>query len=72
MKRCKVCHKKLRVERCVNVEGIVFCSDDCYVEFEDSPNDNDHPYIDDYDTLRFKYIKWMRSFEDGHMNLHVF
>lgn len=64
MKRCKVCRKKPGIQRRVNCEGIVFCSDDCYEEFDDSPNDNDHPYIDDYDALRFEYIEWMKSYED--------
>lgn len=64
MKRCKVCRRKPGIERRVNVEGIVFCSDDCYEEFDDSPNDHNHPYIDDYDAVRFEYIEWMKSYED--------
>jgi hypothetical protein len=63
MKRCKVCRKKPGFERRINCEGIVFCSDDCYEEFDDSPNDFDHPYIDDYEALRFEYIEWMKSYE---------
>ena len=63
MKRCKVCRKKPRIERRVNNEGIVFCSDECYEEFDDSPNDNDHPYIDDYEGLRFEYIYLMCDYE---------
>ncbi|MCD8510035.1 MAG: hypothetical protein LRY73_09315 [Bacillus sp. (in: Bacteria)] len=54
VKRCKVCRKKPRLERRVNNEGVVFCSDDCYEKFENSPNDMDHPYIDDYDAVRFE------------------
>lgn len=63
MKRCKVCRKNPRIERRVNCEGVVFCSDDCYEEFSNSPNDNDHPYIDDYDALRFEYIEFMKNYE---------
>ena len=63
MERCKVCRKKPRIERRVNNEGIVFCSDECYEEFEDSPNDHDHPYIDDYEALRFEYIHLMHNYE---------
>lgn len=64
MKRCKVCRKKPGIERRVDCEGIVFCSDDCYEEFDNSPNDNDHPYIDDYDAVRFEYIEWMKNYEN--------
>ena len=63
MKRCKVCRKKTGMERRVNNEGIVFCSDECYEEFDDSLNDNDHPYIDDYEALRFEYIHLMQYYE---------
>ena len=64
MKRCKICRKKPRLERRVNCEGIVFCSDDCYELFENSPNDNDHPYIDDYDAVRSVYTIWMKRYEN--------
>lgn len=64
MKRCKVCRKKPRLERRVNEEGIVFCSDDCYEEFEQSDNDYSHPYIDDYEAVRYEYMEWMKSYED--------
>lgn len=64
VKRCKVCSKKPRLEKRVNNEGVVFCSDDCYEEYEDSPNDFDHPYIDDYEAIRFEYIEWMKDYEN--------
>lgn len=64
LKRCKVCRKKPRLAKRVNCEGIVFCSDECYEEYEDSPNDFNHPYIDDYDAVRFEYIEWMKSYEN--------
>ncbi|WP_075983683.1 hypothetical protein [Bacillus massilinigeriensis] len=64
MKRCKVCRKKPGIERRVDCDGIVFCSDDCYEKFDNSPNDNDHPYIDDYDAVRFEYIEWMKNYEN--------
>lgn len=64
MKRCKVCRKKPRLARRVNAEGIVFCSDDCYEEFDGSPSDHNHPYIDDYDAVRFEYMEWMKTYED--------
>ena len=60
MKRCKVCRKKPSLERRVNSEGVVLCSDDCYDDFDGEHNDNDHPYIDDYDAVRFEYIEWMK------------
>lgn len=63
MEKCMLCIRKPGIERCVNNEGVLFCSDDCYEEFEDSPNDNDHPYIYDYDALRFEYIEFKKSYE---------
>jgi hypothetical protein len=63
MKRCAVCKKKPKLDRSVNCEGIIFCSDDCYEAYENSPNDNDHPYIDDYDYIRFEYSEWMKEYE---------
>lgn len=63
MERCKLCKKKPKLKRRVNCEGLVFCSDDCYEEFDNSPNDMDHPYIDDYDAIRFEYIEWTKSYE---------
>ncbi|MDM5326357.1 hypothetical protein [Neobacillus sp. CF12] len=63
MERCKVCRKKPKLTRRVNCEGVVFCSDECYEGYEDSPNDHDHPYIDDYDAVRFEYIEWMKSYD---------
>ena len=63
MNRCKVCRKKPKLERRVNCEGIVFCSDECHENYEHSPNDDSHPYIDDYHAVRFEYIEWMRSYE---------
>ena len=39
MNRCKVCKKKPKLECRVNFEGFVFCLDDCYEEYDDSPND---------------------------------
>ncbi|WP_342513512.1 hypothetical protein MKY34_01585 [Sporosarcina sp. FSL K6-1522] len=64
MKRCKVCRRKPGIERRVNSEGILFCSDDCYEAYEDSSNDYDHPYMDDYEAVRFEYIEWMKNYED--------
>lgn len=64
MKRCNVCRRKTGIEKRVNCEGILFCSDDCYEEYDGSPNDNAHPYIDDYDAIRFEYVEWMKSYED--------
>lgn len=63
MERCKVCRKKPKLTRRVNCEGVVFCSDECYEGYEDSPNDHDHPFIDDYDAVRFEYIEWMKSYD---------
>ncbi|MGO4889953.1 hypothetical protein ACJ2A9_19590 [Anaerobacillus sp. MEB173] len=64
MKRCKVCRRKPKLERRVNCEGILFCSDDCYEDYENSSNDFSHPYIDDYEAVRFEYIEWMKDYED--------
>ncbi|WP_066173615.1 hypothetical protein [Bacillus marinisedimentorum] len=64
MKRCKICRKKPRIERRVNSKGVLFCSDDCYEEYEDLHDDMDHPYIDDYEAVRFEYIEWMKRYED--------
>lgn len=63
MKYCKNCRKKPKLERRVNCEGVVFCSDDCYEEYGNSPNDNDHPYINDYDLLRLEYIEYMKNYK---------
>lgn len=59
MKRCKVCRKKPKLERKMNCEGIVFCSDECYDLFDDSPNDFKHPYIEDYEAARRIYGDWL-------------
>lgn len=68
MNRCKVCKKKPKLERRVNCEGFVFCSDDCYEEYDDSPNDAEHPYIDDYDAIRFEYMEWTKGYEQDLCN----
>lgn len=72
MKRCKVCRKKPGFEKRVNCEGILFCSDDCYEAYDGSPNDNDHPYIDDYDAIRFEYIEWMKDYENQLYNYWLY
>ncbi|KXH80645.1 hypothetical protein [Sporosarcina sp. HYO08] len=64
MKRCKNCKRKPGFEKRVNCEGVLFCSDDCYEEYEGSSNDYDHPYIDDYEAIRFEYIEWMKHYEN--------
>lgn len=63
MKRCKVCRKKPRIDRRVDSLGNVFCSEDCFEEFEGGPDDFDHPYIDDYESMRRIYEKWMMNYE---------
>ncbi|MDF2607127.1 MAG: hypothetical protein K0S34_1322 [Bacillales bacterium] len=72
MKRCVVCKKKPKLDRRVNCEGILFCSDDCYEEYDNSPNDNDHPYIDDYDYIRFEYSEWMKEYENDLYKYRLF
>jgi hypothetical protein len=72
MKRCKICRKKSKIKRRVNCEGMLFCSDDCYEEYDNSSNDNDHPYIDDYDAIRFEYIEWMKDYKDELYNYWLF
>ncbi|MBM4764734.1 hypothetical protein [Bacillus sp. B15-48] len=72
MKRCKVCRRKPKLERRVSCEGILFCSDDCYEDYENSPNDFNHPYIDDYEAVRFEYIEWMRDYEDELYNYWLY
>ncbi|TAA73387.1 hypothetical protein [Planococcus salinarum] len=62
MKMCKVCRKKPRIERRVDSDGNVFCSDECFGEFEGGPDDFSHPYIDDYDMLRIAYMDWMENY----------
>lgn len=42
----------------------MFCSDECYDNYEHSHNDSAHPYIDDYEAVRFEYIEWMRRYEE--------
>lgn len=64
MKRCKVCRKKPRMERRVDSMGNVFCSEDCFEEFEGGPDDSDHPYIDDYESMRRIYEEWMTNYEE--------
>ncbi|GKW45883.1 hypothetical protein [Planococcus sp. NCCP-2050] len=64
MKRCKVCRKKPKLERRMNCEGIVFCSDECYDLFDDSPNDFKHPYIEDYEAARRIYGDWAAHYEE--------
>lgn len=51
IKRCKVCKKKPKLKRRVDSVGNVFCSDECFAEFKDGPEDIDHPYIDDYESM---------------------
>ncbi|MTD32013.1 hypothetical protein [Planomicrobium sp. YIM 101495] len=64
MKRCKVCRKKPRLERRVDSDGNLFCSDGCFEVFEGGPDDFDHPYIDDYESIRRSYIDWEMSYEE--------
>ncbi|MGB6409473.1 MAG: hypothetical protein WBF39_18515 [Planococcus donghaensis] len=64
MNRCKVCRKKPRIERRVDSTGNVFCSEDCFEEFEEGPDDFDHPYIDDYEAMRRIYSEWMMNYEE--------
>lgn len=62
-KRCKICRKKPKLERRVNSEGIVFCSDDCYEQWEHPADDYDHPYVNDYEMIRLDYMKWEKDYE---------
>lgn len=64
MKRCKVCRKKPRLERRIDSIGNVFCSEYCFEEFEGGPDDFDHPYIDDYEAMRWIYSEWMMNYEE--------
>ena len=64
MKMCKVCRKKPRLERRVDRDGNVFCSDDCFVKFEGGMDDFSHPYIDNSDMLRISYIDWRENYEE--------
>ena len=71
MKMCKVCRKKPRIERRVDSDGTVFCSDACFEQFEGGPDDFSHPYIDDYEMLRSSYIDWMENYEgDLHKSVY--
>ncbi|MTH54910.1 hypothetical protein GKZ89_16020 [Bacillus mangrovi] len=68
-KRCKTCRRKPGIETRWNSDGILFCSDDCYEDYEGSPNDFSDPYIDDYEAIRRIYIEWMQAGdEDGLSN----
>lgn len=63
MKRCKVCRKKPRIERRVDSIGNIFCSEDCYDEFEGGP--------DDYEAIRRIYSEWMMNYEkDLHKSIY--
>lgn len=64
MEKCILCGKVPGLEKRVNNEGLIFCSDSCYEEHDNSPNDIDHPYIDDYDMIRLEYIWWMENYEN--------
>ena len=64
MKRWKVCNKKPKLDRRVSCNGIVFCSDKCYDQYDDSLNDFEHPYVNDYDAVSFEYMVWMRGYEN--------
>lgn len=64
MKMCKVCKKKPRTERRIDSEGNVFCCEECFEIFEDGPDDTTHPYIDDYEAIRFAYTVWMQNYEE--------
>lgn len=64
MQKCIVCGKVPGIEKRVNNEGLIFCSDDCYDAHDNSPNDFSHPYIDDYEAIRLEYIWWMENFEN--------
>lgn len=63
MERCNVCKKPPALERRVNNEGLVFCSDGCYETFDGSPHDHDHPYIDAYDAVRWAFIGCLNTYD---------
>lgn len=63
MKRCKVCRKKPRIDRRVDSLRNVFCSEDCFEKFVEGPDHFDHPYIDEYESMRRIYEKWMMNYE---------
>ncbi|QHA35167.1 hypothetical protein D5E69_04620 [Rossellomorea marisflavi] len=56
MTNCIVCKNEIGLYLRVNNEGISFCSDECSEGAANSPDDRDHPYIDDYDAIRWEYI----------------
>lgn len=64
MKYCKVFKKTPKIERRVDSSGNVFCSDDCFEEFADGPDDFEHPYMDDYESMRRFYSDWLLHYEE--------
>ncbi|GLI84665.1 hypothetical protein ANABIO32_23760 [Rossellomorea marisflavi] len=63
MTKCIECKKKIGLYLRVNNEGIPFCSDECYEGVDNSPDDRDHPYIDDYDAIRWEYIACTNQYD---------
>lgn len=64
---CNYCGSLAGARYRVNSKGQAFCDDDCYDEYieenEDAPNDFDHPYIDDYESIRSNYLDWLDNWE---------
>ncbi len=65
--KCKCCQLVVDEKYKVNQLGDVFCDDDCYDKYidenVDSPDDFNHPYIDDYELIRSNYIDWLENWE---------
>lgn len=61
-KRCKICREKPKLERQVNSEGIVFCSDDCYEQWEHPADDYGYPspryLIEELDDVVHEYYEY--------------
>jgi hypothetical protein len=69
MKRiCNQCKTMVGKDYRINASGDIFCNDDCYEDYmndnEDAPDDNSHPYIDDYAGIRFEFLEFLKDFQE--------
>jgi hypothetical protein len=63
---CIYCRSKVDYQYRMNQHADVFCDDDCYEAYyeENDSGDDDHPYIDDYESIRSNYIDWVEHWEN--------
>lgn len=66
-KKCTFCCKPINERYRINELGEVFCDDDCYDNYYETHEiiceDWEHPYIDDYESIRSNYLDWLDNWE---------